>query len=306
MSQLTVIYATARQEPHFQWFLDSLWRQCDTNDLPQIVIVDFHHADRSDLFTPVAHAGIIHVPPKPTIWQGEHRLTDRDYWAMSSARNTGIALAKTDWIAFVDDRCVLSPTWMEGMKEAMAGNYIVAGSYEKRHNMTVEKGRITDQGQFDSLDNRMNHCTAMGFPNPFPCDGSWIYGCCIAMPLAWALDVGGFEEAMDGAGFEDQMTGMMYHNCGYSIKYDMRMHVVQDRTPAKCVKTMEKQDKGVSPNDKSHRAVEIFKGARNTTNRTLLLQSRQAVQSGNPFPLLFGPREDWFDAMKIDHNYMKP
>jgi hypothetical protein len=193
---------------------------------------------------------------------------------------------------------------MEAVKDAMRERYIVVGSYEKRHNMRVEDGKIVDPGTHNSMDNRWEYMEQNQLPNPYPCTGNWVYGCGIAMPTEWALQIGGFEEAMDGLSFEDVIFGMMAQNNGYPIRYDMRMHLVEDRTPGIIGTTMRREDKGTSPLDKSHRSLEIFGTAKNTSNRHLLLQSRDEVLAGKPFPRLLGPREDWFDAEPINESYM--
>jgi len=283
MKNLTIIFVTARKEPCIEWFKDSIARQCDT--MPEFIVIDAN--------------GIHGQKPKPTLWQGEHRVMGQDWWANSNSRNTGLAQVQTEWVAFVDDRSVPAPSWMDAVRDAMEGRYIVAGSYEKRHNMKVENGKIIDPGTRNSMDNRWEHMEKEQLPNPYQCAGNWVYGCGIAMPTEWALQVGGFEEAMDGSGFEDCIFGMMCANNGYPICYDMRMHLIEDRTPELIGTTYRREDKGISPNDKSHRSLDLFGTAKNTSNRHLLLQSRQFVQRGEPFPKLFNPREDWFDGQPI-------
>lgn len=299
MQSLSIIYTTSREEPEFDWFMESLRSQWDfQNDhCPCIIVVDFHKEKREKKY------GDIHTLPKPTQWQGRHRLTSEDFWAVSSGRNTGICLAKSDYVVFVDDRCVLGPEWVKAVKEAMAGGYMVCGSYEKRVNMEGDNGKILSMGQMVSLDNRLEHSMRIGLPEVSDCAGNWVYGCGIAMPLDWVLQVGGFEEAMDGAGFEDCIYGLMCQNNGFSIKYDRRMHLIEDRTPGFTGKPMRREDRGLSPNDASHRALEIFGTAKNTSNRHLLLQSRKAILEGKDFPLFIGPT-DWWDACPISPNYM--
>ncbi len=131
-----------------------------------------------------------------------------------------------------------------------------------------------------------------------------MYGCSLALPMEWALQVGGFEEALDGMSAEDTAFGVMLANNGYPICYDQRMHMIEDRTPTIPTRTFRREDKGVSPLDKSHRALDLFNGAKNTSNRHLLLQSRQAVLAGKPFPKLFTALEDWFDGEPIGPDYM--
>lgn len=301
MKTLTIVFISARPDPKFEWFLHSLLAQLFDDDIaPRIIVVK---PGQEDDLGESGHFST--VSPKPTIWQGKHRLTDHDWWAISNARNTGICLAQTEWIAFVDDRCVLGPQWLEAIKDAMVGNYMVCGSYEKRWNMRVENGVITDPGKVNSIDNRIEYCEKNNISNPSPCAGNWTYGCGIAMPLEWALSVGGFEEAMDGIGFEDVIFGLMCQNNSLPIKYDRRMHLIEDRTPGDIGTAMRREDRGASPLDKSHRSLELFGTARNTSNRHRLLQSRQAVQAGKPWPMLMGEKEDWWNADPINADYMK-
>jgi hypothetical protein len=306
MKPLTIVYTTAREHCAFEWFLDSLGAQLREGEqgLIQIVRVDFDAR-------PFAGAesrwrdgrGLVgwKVSPKPTLWQGPHKEMVQDWWANSNARNTGLCLAGLDseWVWFLDDRCVLAPSCMEAVRAAMEGNYVVFGAYEKRVGMKVENGRIKKEGTRIGTDGRLEHCEAMGLGNPFPCGGEWGYGCSMLMPVNWALQVGGFEEQMDGLGFEDVIFGLMLQNNGYPLRYDTRLMMIEDRTREFIGKTLRREDCGVSPDDKSHRSLKIFGTARNTSNRANLLQQRKAVLEGRPFPALLGPREDWWDGAEI-------
>lgn len=304
MKTLTIVYTSARTDCKLSWFGSSLSKQggLDWLDKIRVVIVSPH------AWHPNVTKRIWSAPPKPTLWQGPHRVTSQDFWAVSNARNTGICLAETEWIAFLDDRCVLNTTWLQSIKAAMDENYAVFGCYEKRVGMKVENGRIVQDGTVIGLDHRIpswEKYTVTNQSYAMPCPYSWSYGCTLALPLEWALQIGGFEEALDGSGAEDTAFGAMLKNNGYDMRFDCRMGVVQDRTPSESGPTMRREDKGVTPNDKSHRGVELFHSAKNTSNRHLLLQSRQAVLAGKPFPALFGPREDWWDGASIGPDYMR-
>ena len=115
---LTVCCVTARKWPRLEWLMDSLRRQKAPGEDVKILVVDAHCEEP-------AAGDLALAPPKPTVWQGPHRLTRRDHWAAANARNTGICLCRTDWIAFVDDRSVLVSTWLEAVRDAMAGGYAV-------------------------------------------------------------------------------------------------------------------------------------------------------------------------------------
>ncbi len=297
MKSLTIAFVSCRgREAEHQWFLDSLHRQLNGRKVHVMRIE--HDGPEFDGSQTVC------VAPKPCLWSGKHRITSEDWWSKSNSCNTAIVLCQTEWIAMVDDRSVLAPSWLDAVEAAMEGNYVVCGSYEKRRDMVVKDGRIVEQGTKISMDNRWEHCVEQNFPIPHRAYGHWLYGCSWAAPMEWILQVGGFEEALDSLSAEDTAMGVMLANNGYPIFYDMRAHLVEDRTPGLLGRTVRREDAGQSPLDKSHRALELFNGARNTSNRHLLLQSRQAVLAGKPFPRLYGSREDWWSAETVGPDYM--
>src|SRR5438309_7276872 len=99
----TIAYMTARRDCRVEWFRDSLARQILPTDDIQVVIVDFFHTERRWSIL----EGWLHVPPKPTVWQGPHRLTNKDFFAPSNARNTALCYATGSHIAYVDDLSLL-------------------------------------------------------------------------------------------------------------------------------------------------------------------------------------------------------
>src|SRR5271154_6300176 len=182
-NSLTICMTTSRQEPEVGWMLDSLAIQFRgmfgatgwENGFPptwtkdfKIIVVDFYKKERHmvDLIHNCQHIPVLWTQPKPSVWQGEHRLVKDQWWDVCNARNTALALCQTDWIAFVDDRCVLSDHWLQSVREAMEGKYIVAGAYEKRHNMRVENGVIIEAGTLVAEDCRFEHGTIP--PSPCP------------------------------------------------------------------------------------------------------------------------------------------
>lgn len=289
MKSLTIVYITARDNPEIGWMLDSLRRQRHEPD--RIIIISTS--------LPLVKSNWFEVHrPKPTVWQGPHRLTKEDWWAASNSRNTGLCLCQTEWIAFVDDRCILMPTWMNAVEEAMKGDYVVCGPYQKRVGMTVEQGIIKHAGIITGEDSRLEYVCKyyQGLQNHYPCGGEWTFGATLAMPTEWALTVNGFEELCDGLSSEDYLFGLMLANNGYPIKYDIRMAVVQDRTPDKISPVMRRTDKGVSPNDKSHRILAMLKDSKKTSHQWDLRKIRADVLAGKPFPIPTGPETDWFDG----------
>ena len=295
---LTIAYVTAREKPMFEWFLDSLRPQLKGESVKVIVV------DRLAPFPDVRRTGDIPirvVQPKPNIWGGKHRITKQEWWHASAARNTAICLCETDWLAFCDDRCVLAPTWLASVKEAMDRGYIVAGSYEKRQGMVVENGLITSAGGGGILsgeDCRLNQVATLTAASR--CPGQWLFGCTLALPLEWALVVNGFEEMMDGLSGEDTMFGLMLQNNGYPIRFDPRMKMTEDRTPTELGDGMRREDKGVSPHDKSHAALARFGRLKRTEHPWDLREIRKTMLAGGQWPSVDAfPKRDWFDDQPI-------
>jgi len=304
---LTIVYTTARHEPRIEWFLDSLYRQPDGPSCKVIVVDPFRK--------PAENASVRVVNPKPTVWQGPYRLTKQDWWAASNARNTGICLCDTDWVGFVDDRSVLIETWLEAVKAAMSGLYVVCGPYEKVHNLVVQTGRPSaldklseyytwDGKKTDGIDSRVayvqeHYAQHKHLSNPYNAPGEWTYGCSLALPLEWALQVNGFDETMDGSSGEDYVFGLMLQNNGFPIKFDLRMKMIEDRTPGTLGPTMIRMDKGVSPNDKSHWLLNKLKHERRALHQWDLRQVRASALAGKGFPVSSWPNKDPYDGQPL-------
>lgn len=287
---LTIAYVTARRDPKVEWFLSSLALQSN-EPIPIIVVSLFPH-----LFSQIKSDYFTLSEPKPNVWQGEHRLTKQDWFAMANARNTALCLCDTDWIAYVDDLSVLETTWLDCVKEAMEGRYNVAGSYRKVKNLVVENGLIKSFTPF-SEDCRMalsNGCLV-------DCDGGWLYGCSCAFKVEDLLDVGGWPEYCDGLGAEDYCLGIALKNAGKTLVYCKPMATMESEEHHHTEPSLRRTDKGVSPNDKSHAALNIAKSSKYFPNyypggmRAL----REFVLAGNPFPVIQQPRHDWFDGQLI-------
>ncbi len=296
MKSLTIVYLTGRGDAaNYYWFVYSLARQLRGRTV-EVIRVDFDgpEFDGSQKMC---------VAPKPSIWQGKYKQTSEEWWAASNGRNTGIALCETEWIAFCDDRSYLAPSWLDSVEAAMEGNYVVCGSYEKRKDMVIYNGEVLNCGTLMSMDNRWEHAEKEQLPIPYRCAGNWVYGCSLALPMEWALQVGGFEEALDGASGEDTAFGIMLANNGYPIYFDQRMHLVEDRTPTTPMRSFRREDYGTEPADKSHKALELFGSAKQTSNRHMLLQSRAAVLAGKPFPMNMGSQFDWWNGAPINKDY---
>lgn len=305
MNRLTIAYITSRLEPKIEWFFDSLERQLRGRVIETIVI-DFHHAERGTTLPKLPMwSSTIHSSPKPTIWQGAHRVTTSDWWANSNARNTAFCLCQTGWIAFVDDRSFLLDGYLDAIERAMKEPHVICGSYEKRVGLEIVGGEIANPGTVTGVDSRREHSPA----GRAGIGGGWLFGANFALPLEWALEVNGFEEAMDGLSMEDSIFGMMLHNQRRPMVYDPKMAILEDRTIGETQSShgidgvMKRADKGQSPSDKSHAALKRF-GTRHATDplwtpNLRAIRAELAVGRGFPVPPPAIYR-DWFDDQVIN------
>lgn len=288
--RISIVYTTARPEPRIEWMLAGLATQAVTSDDVQLVIVDALGRSFSQLCRPAGWSeaprvvsDVVSVRPKPSPWQGSHRLTKVDWWATANARNTGAVVADADYVAFVDDRCALGPRWLATAREAERERAsVVAGAYRK-----YEDGRVT------------NDHREVRYPGGLAdCGGGWLYGCSFAMPLEWYLEVNGQEEGCDGLSGEDYIMGLMLSNAGRRIDFRPGMLVIQDRSSGTS-HSLPRRDKGISPRDKSHAALARFGARRRTEFTPDLTELRRSIAAGCAFPGVDPGARDWYDGQPI-------
>jgi hypothetical protein len=284
--KITIAYITSRRHPRLDWTLRGLEAQARPTDEIELVVVDAlgRHPSEIGLVPCAPIRGVVAAEPKPCIWQGRQRVTSRDWWAMANARNTAIALAGTDYLAFLDDRCWLGPGWLSSVRRAEASREsVVVGSYEK-----IEIGRVT-----------RDHRASREPGGKIDCGGGWLYGCTFGSPIEWLIEVNGFEEGCDGLSGEDYVLGLMLANRGIRIDFDPRMLVRQERSGVDhgCVRA----DKGIPPEDKSHAALARFGSATRAEFTPDLRRMREAIAAGDGFPDVdrHAPHLDWYDGQPI-------
>lgn len=319
MTNLTVSYFTSRKNPCIQWFLDSLWNQQQTRTEPEprIVVVDFWLEPHKDYYWTEGDVAArkaafrdlcrfkqyLHVPPKPNVWAGPARLTNEDYFAMASARNTAICHAVDGWIAFVDDLSVLKPGWLAGCHRAMAhGHAICVGGYRKVRELVVEDGVIISciEDPKAGVDNR--YATA-GKDEPVVCPGHWLYGYSVSPVEAW-LSINGWDERADGLSFEDVPTGIALEKKGWSCRYDRTMMAYEsEELHGQPGATMRRADYGKPPNDKSHAILKLAQEGDgwvpNDFSGKTLKELRDEILCGAQFPIPRLPNREWFSGVAL-------
>ena len=217
---LTVCFITNRIDPKFDWFFDSLSLQGFNG---QVIVIDFHAEDQGRLDQLLAFqtsfSSIVHTTPKPCVWQGKYKLTRTTFFAAANARNTGFALCKTPYVAFVDDLTVLMPGWLDQVLHACQNNYVMCGAYAKAYEMVVEKGVLVSCRRHSAgEDSRRQFGSHEGIRRV---QGSCLYGCSFAMPLDAAFQVNGFDERHDSIGGEDSDFGTRLERVGVPIYYNL-------------------------------------------------------------------------------------
>jgi glycosyltransferase involved in cell wall biosynthesis len=213
----------------FEWFIEPLRKSIADNNITtpiQIVVVDgflYESSDKSarkEYFASrVGEIELTHVSPKPTRWQGEFRLTQDNYFAASNTRNTGACYAKYDYLVYVDDLGIISPTWLQAVINAMEKNEIHCGAYKKIKTIIYENLLYAGGDDTHGIDHRLNV-----YKNDISkCPGSHLYGSSFCLPKAVYFKINGQNEMCDGLSGEDYDFGIRLDKSGYSIYYNKLM-----------------------------------------------------------------------------------
>jgi glycosyltransferase involved in cell wall biosynthesis len=224
---LSFIFITCRKEPKFEWFVDSLYNQVVENSFDpskiQIVLVDFdlqYDESRKEKYQTMVgdRFNFVHVPPKPSPVQGPYKVTSKNYFSASNARNTGVCYAKNPYLLFIDDTSVMIPGSFPHIIEYATKNIIVGFAYKKVFDLDVDKGIIKSvretSGGFDTRWNQGSDFREI-------C-GSQLYGY-NAGPLNIFLSVNGYDEINDTHGYEDLHYGIRLKKSNNKIYYSRRV-----------------------------------------------------------------------------------
>lgn len=220
---LSFIFCTCRKDPKFEWFVDSLYNQVVENSFDpskiQIVLVDFelqYDSSRIEQFKAIAHNKfeLTHVEPKPSPYQGKYRLTSKNYFTASNARNTGVCYAKHDYIYFIDDLSVLKPGSFKHMLDYATKKIVVNFSYKKVFELSVESGNIRKMRETVSG----TDCRVQQGPPFREIKGLQFYGYS-GCPTEEILKVNGYDEICTSMGGEDYQCGVRLEKKGTKIYY---------------------------------------------------------------------------------------
>jgi len=286
----TIVFTTGRREPRLDWLIDAVDAQSIPGDDLQLVVIDAAGRRPSEIGFRSASAisDLTCSPPKPTIWQGPQRVTDRDWWAASSARNTGIVLASRDYVMFVDDRMKLGDQCLARVRAgASVRDSVLCGSYDY-----LDDPRVV-------VDHRRVRCPG----GRRDCGGGWLYSGLFSLPLAWLLEVNGFEEGCDGVGMEDVILGHMLSRRGRRLDFDALMRGVKERLQlGDHHHRMWTCDKNQGRADSKTRAALVRFGCRRRTELTPDLRAiRSSLARGGSLPDVDASVEhrDWYDGQLI-------
>lgn len=309
---LTVVYLTFRENPRFEWFVASMNRELrgmpdfDRSKL-QVLVIDGKYPRR---YTHQLDGVVVEVhPPKPTVWQGTYRLTQRDYFAAANTRNTAFALTRNDHVAFVDDLSVLLPGWLKAHVHAAEHGYVLCGTTCKYMNLRCDaEGNFAFDGpsvdpRFQAgQDSRLKHLTNDAVRQ---CPGGWLYGGTFSMPIEAALKVNGQDEQYDSIGGEDWDFGTRVERAGYPVHITRACGTVEDEMGhgENPVIRLDKPWVGPDGPYSSNRLFNLLMRdrARSWTlgNDFNLRELRKRVLAGDPFPIPVGPEKHWVDDQPL-------
>jgi hypothetical protein len=324
---LTIVYLTFRERPRFEWFVASLNREFrEAPDIDkaalQVIVIDGRHPRNLDANFPFEH-----YAPKPTVWQGAHRLTQRDYFCAANARNTAFAHALGGHVAFVDDLSVLLPGWLKAHVHAAEHGYVLCGTTCKHKNIEVSRdGEILRFDNFPpGADSRLKYLSN----ERRGCGGSWVYGGTFSVPLEHALRVNGQDEIHDTIGGEDYDFGVRLERSGSSIQISRACGTLEDEDGHHAESPAVRLDKPWPPksipsartltpggwtaaatpdnaNDGPYTSNYLLNRLKRERDRVwtignafVLRELRDQVLAGEPFPIPSEPSAHWVDGQPL-------
>jgi len=312
--KLSIAYLTFRSHPRFEWFAASLAREL--RSMPdvapesiEVIVVDgrlWYDAARPQELRDAAAGRIhfTHVPPKPSVWQGPHRKTKKDYFCAASARNTALCYARAPHVVFVDDLSVLIPGWLKAHVHAADHGYVLCGTTCKHKKIIV-----SDEGEIEAFeaflpgrDSRLSQIKS-DFQQ---CSGSWLFGGTFSVPMELTLKVNGQDEIHDIIGGEDYDFGIRLERAGATIQISRLCGTYEDEDGHHAEAPMVRLDKPWPGPDGPYTSNYLLNKLlrerdRYTTvgNGFSLRELRERVLAGEPFPVPTGPANYWVDGQPL-------
>lgn len=232
INKLSIIYVTARKQPMFQWFVETLISQYESGVVTdQIVFVDSflqYEEDRKQKLEKIVGGRFkfLHIAPKPSIWCGKYRKTKTNFFDASSTRNTGIIAAEHDHVVFIDDLSALSDGWINYHRKAASEKFVFCGAYDKVSNIVIEGNRIVSYNA-KNMDFRMQ---SQPENQSIPITGGWVFGQNVSFPLEILEKINGYDEFLARRGCEDCNLGVRIELAGYKDKifYNKNCLIIED------------------------------------------------------------------------------
>jgi hypothetical protein len=230
---ISVVIVTSRKDNRLEWLFESIARQIpqgEQNQFQFIVVDRFADEEGRKEATKIKFqvafgldSNFVHLSPKPTPWQGSSRLTKEEYFSPANARNTGLCLAKGEYVIFADDISVALPTWLAAAQNIVSRGEIALGAYRKVKSMEVSDGLIKAFEDHPSGHDCRWHIGRDDSDVEVP--PGMLFGCSVGGPIEAFLSVNGFDERCDamGIGGEDTMMGLMLQRRGHKLMYSRRM-----------------------------------------------------------------------------------
>lgn len=299
----SIIYLTNRKDCRWQWFVDSLCRQVGADSWPEVIFVDSvlwgDAGQRKAELDSVVRGRFAykHVSPKPCVWCGPHRLTQRDYFAAANSRNTGFCHASRDYVFWVDDLTVLMPDWLKEARHAAQHKYVIAGAYKKVWEMVVDDGELKSCRETAAgTDSRWGRGSERGIVK---IGGGDLFGCSFGMPVPAMLAINGQDEACDSVGGEDYFAGLSLEKLGIEIFYDRNMLTFESEEGHGQGPIFLRLDKGLGKS-----SVDLLNKRKNSGPRAMgnffdLAEMRTKVLSGEPFPIPTEPSKHFWDGQPL-------
>lgn len=300
LKDVSIAYMTNRKKCMWEWFVDSLWQQCNGEQLFQLIFIDYFadDMDRQQELKRIVNGRFeyTHKTPKPSVWQGKHRLTTKNYFCAANSRNTAVCYANRGQLAFVDDLSVLLPGWLDQVLHSSINRYVMAGAYKKVLELTVEEGSIKHYKEFGGgIDSRWGTGSIDGIQ---PCHPAHLFGCSFSVPIQAMLDVNGMDEINDGIGGEDYCLGIRLHRQQWRMFYNRNACTFESEEMHGLEAPMIRLDKRMGDTYSSNIVLnELISSKRIQArgNDFNLTELRQHILNGGEFTVPTEPTLDWRD-----------